>query len=157
MFRHSLMRSTPAPGMWVNVEIKNDPEESDFDASDSIADQTVAALLGRGEDHRWLISSFRMETIDRCRALAPEISTAWLTAEVPAGIIDTLVRKGHRALHPWYGFATADVIAEAHAKGVQVNVWTCDDPAAMTQLAGWGVDGICTNVPDLALATLHRP
>ena len=144
-------------GMWVNVEIKNDPEESDFDASDSIADQTVAALLGRGEDDRWLISSFRMETIDRCRALAPEISTAFLTSDVPEGIIDRLVRKGHRALHPWYGFATVDVIAEAHDKGVQVNVWTCDDPAAMTRLAGWGVDGICTNVPDLALATLHRP
>ena len=27
--------------MWVNVEIKNDPEEPDFDASESIADQIL--------------------------------------------------------------------------------------------------------------------
>ena len=33
---------------------------------------------------RWLISCFRIETIDRCRALAPQIRTAWLTGAVPA-------------------------------------------------------------------------
>ena len=29
-------------GMWVNVEIKNDAEEPDFDPTDSIADDTIA-------------------------------------------------------------------------------------------------------------------
>ena len=29
-------------GMWVNVEIKNDPREAGFDATDSIADETIA-------------------------------------------------------------------------------------------------------------------
>src|SRR5215212_2876995 len=29
-------------GMWVNVEIKNDPAEPDFDPDDTIADQTMA-------------------------------------------------------------------------------------------------------------------
>ena len=33
-----------------------------------------------------------------------------------------------------------------------MNVWTLDDPDAMVRLAGWGVDGICTNVPDVAVA-----
>ena len=28
-------------GMWVNVEIKNDPHEPDFDPTDSIADRTI--------------------------------------------------------------------------------------------------------------------
>ena len=31
-------------GMWVNVEIKNDPTEPDFDPTDSIADETMALL-----------------------------------------------------------------------------------------------------------------
>ncbi|MEO7371451.1 MAG: glycerophosphodiester phosphodiesterase, partial [Ilumatobacteraceae bacterium] len=50
-------------GMWVNVEIKNDPTEPDFDPTDSIADHVVAALTERADDYRWLISSFRIETI----------------------------------------------------------------------------------------------
>ena len=56
-------------GMWVNVEIKNDPEEPDFDPTDMIADETVANLLARHDDERWLISCFRIETVDRCREL----------------------------------------------------------------------------------------
>ena len=26
-----------------------------------------------------------------------------------------------------------------------------DDPEKMAELIGWGIDGICTNVPDVAL------
>ncbi|MEO5899679.1 MAG: glycerophosphodiester phosphodiesterase, partial [Ilumatobacteraceae bacterium] len=72
-------------GMWVNVEIKNDPDDTGFDPTESIADETVAHLLARHEDERWLISCFRIETVDRCRALAAQVRTAWLTSAVPAG------------------------------------------------------------------------
>ena len=37
--------------------------------------------------------------------------------------------------------------------GWQVNAWTCDDPVRMRELIGWGIDGICTNVPDVAVAS----
>jgi glycerophosphoryl diester phosphodiesterase len=37
---------------------------------------------------------------------------------------------------------------------VAVNVWTVDDPDRMLELARWGVDGIVTNVPAVAVATL---
>ncbi len=144
-------------GMWVNVEIKNDPSEADFDATESIADETIAHLLARDDDHRWLISCFRMETVDRCRALAPQIKTAWLCAEAPSGISQTLLEKGHCALHPWVAMLTREVGEDCHSAGVQVNSWTCDDPARMAELIEWGIDGICTNVPDVALAVLHGP
>jgi len=141
-------------GMWVNVEIKNDPEEPDFDPTDGIADETIAHLLARGDDDRWLISCFRLETVDRCRALAPHIKTAWLCVEAPEGIGNTLNKKGHLALHPWVAMLTRATIDECHAAGVQVNTWTCDDPARMAELIKWGIDGICTNVPDVALEVL---
>jgi hypothetical protein len=32
-----------------------------------------------------------------------------------------------------------------------------DDPDRMVELAGWGIDGIVTNVPDLARETLGAP
>jgi glycerophosphoryl diester phosphodiesterase len=143
-------------GMWVNVEIKNDPEEPDFDPTESIADETIAHLLARHEDDRWLISCFRVETVDRCHQLAPHVRTAWLCVEVPAGTAATMVAKGHSALHPWVAALTRATVEECHAAGLQVNTWTCDDPDRMRELAEWGIDGICTNVPDLALATLPR-
>jgi glycerophosphoryl diester phosphodiesterase len=142
-------------GMWVNVEIKNDPSEPDFDASESIADETVAHLLARSEDHRWLISCFRIETVDRCHVLAPQIRTAWLCDEVPDGTPQVLVEKGHTALHPWVHALDRDTIDRCHSAGIQVNTWTCDDPGRMIELVEWGIDGICTNVPDVALRTVQ--
>jgi glycerophosphoryl diester phosphodiesterase len=139
-------------GMWVNVEIKNDSGEPDFDASDSIADATVTLLTARGEDDRWLISSFRIETIDRCRSLAPSIRTAWLVVEVPDDFISTMVSRGHVALHPWVDSLNRSHIDVCHGAGIDVNTWTCDDPRRMAELIEWGVDGICTNVPDVAIS-----
>jgi glycerophosphoryl diester phosphodiesterase len=141
-------------GMWVNVEIKNDPEEPDFDPTESIADETIAHLLARGEDDRWLISCFRVETVDRCRALAPQIRTAWLCLGVPEGAPSQMVEKGHVAIHPWVRMLARETIDECHALGVQVNTWTCDDPDRMRELLEWGIDGICTNVPDVALGVI---
>ena len=141
-------------GMWVNVEIKNDPEEPDFDPTDSIADETIAHLVARHTDHRWLISCFRVETVDRCRVLAPQIRTAWLCMEAPEGTAADMARRGHSALHPWVRALTKATIDDCHRHGVQVNTWTCDDPARMRELVEWGIDGICTNVPDVALSVL---
>ena len=139
--------------MWVNVEIKNDPGEPDFDETESIADETVAHLLARNDDHRWVISCFRMETVDRCRALAPQIRTAWLCVDAPADVADRLVAKGHCALHPWVKHLEQSTVAACHAAGLQVNTWTCDDPVRMSELIEWEIDGIVTNLPDLAVST----
>lgn len=138
-------------GMWVNVEIKNDPGEPDFDESESIADETIAHLIARYDDDRWVISCFRIETVDRCRALAPQIRTAWLCEGVPADVADLLVRKGHCALHPKVKQLTLLTIDACHAAGLQVTTWTCDDPARIAELIRWGIDGIVTNVPDVAV------
>lgn len=141
-------------GMWVNVEIKNDPREPDFDPTDSIADQTVAALSEREHDDRWLISSFRLETVDRCKAVAPGIRTAWLVVEVPDDVIATMVGRGHHALNPWVATLRRSHIDVCHGAGIEVNTWTCDDPLRMAELIDWGINGICTNVPDVALAVI---
>jgi glycerophosphoryl diester phosphodiesterase len=143
-------------GMWVNVEIKNDPHEPDFDPTDSIADQTIATLSERKEDDRWLISSFRIETIDRCRAIAPSIRTAWLVDEIPYDVIATMVGRGHVALHPWVATLLRSHIDVCHGAGIEVNTWTCDDPLRMAELIEWGVDGICTNLPDVAIDVISQ-
>jgi glycerophosphoryl diester phosphodiesterase len=73
---------------------------------------------------------------------------------VPDDAPTEMVAKGHVALHPWVQLLTREVIEACHALGVQVNTWTCDDPDRMRKLIEWGIDGICTNVPDVALAAI---
>lgn len=144
-------------GMWVNVEIKNDSREGGFDVHDMIADETIAHLLARHEDDRWLISCFRLETVDRCHRLAPQIRTAWLVDVVPPGAAATCRTHGHAALHPWVAGLTRDTVDDCHRLGVDVNTWTCDDETRMVELIGWGIDGICTNVPDVAVRVRRSP
>lgn len=146
--------------MWVNVEIKNDPSEPDFDPTDDIGEATVRCLQRRSESsNQWLISSFRRETIDRCHLVDASIPTAWLTPGIDVADVDSvvasLVSSGHSALHPWVGLLTKDLVEVCHRHGLAVNTWTVDDPERMAELISWSVDGICTNVPDVALGVLR--
>ena len=57
-------------------------------------------------------------------------------------------------------FATADLVAEAHAAGLRVVPYVVDDPPTMRALLALGVDGLITNRPDLlrdVLADAGRP
>jgi glycerophosphoryl diester phosphodiesterase len=146
-------------GMAVNIEIKNMPEDPDFDPDEWVAD-AVAKLVPSfaGEV---LVSSFHRPTIDRMRSLDPagDVPTAWLTLggwESPGAAVAVCVDGGHAAIHPWHGSVTAELVALAHDAGLRVNTWTVDAPDRMLLLADWGIDGICTNVPDVALEVLGR-
>ena len=147
-------------GMQVNVEIKNSEREPGYDPTAAVVTPTVAVIAATGWHDRVLVSCFDRPTLDAVRAADGELATAFLTAQVPIDAAQRdawlagLAADGHSALHPWWPLADAELIAACHAAGLAVNVWTCDDPGAIRRLAGWGVDGICTNVPDLALAAL---
>jgi glycerophosphoryl diester phosphodiesterase len=49
---------------------------------------------------------------------------------------------------------TQDQIDEAHALGLAVIPWTVNDPRDMARLIAWGVDGIVTDRPDLAIKAI---
>ncbi|HWL01355.1 MAG TPA: glycerophosphodiester phosphodiesterase family protein, partial [Microbacteriaceae bacterium] len=50
---------------------------------------------------------------------------------------------------------TARAIRGFHAAGVEVHVWTVNDPARMRELFALGVDGIVTDRADLAVRTAN--
>jgi len=137
-------------GLSVNIEIKNDPAEPDHDPSDWVVSRLAAELQRRDAGPRWLISSFRYETVVRCRRVLPGVRTALLTTDPSDELLDRLAGDRHHAVHPHVDVVDVGVVRRAHARGLAVNVWTCDDPARMRELIAWGADGICTNVPDVA-------
>ena len=147
----------------VNVEIKNWPLDNDFDESLGIVDSVVEALAGRSaaERERYVVSCFHLPTVDRARELAPDLVTAWLVAVVGpddgAQVIAEALDHGHRALHPHHALVTPALVERAHDEELAVNAWTCNEADRIRWLADEaGVDGIVTDVPDVALAALGR-
>lgn len=133
-------------GMGINIEIKVAPAAE------------VTALIERLDVRdRVIVSSFDMATIDAVRAADPSVATAWLTfSGIDATtLIGRAVAGGHCAIHPHESTVTRALVDAAHAAGLELNTWTVDDPTRIAELAGWGVDGIVTNVPDVAVAVLR--
>ena len=99
------------------------------------------------------MSAFHLPTVDRVHELAPGLATAWLVLDAsdPARSIERAAAHGHVAIHPHHAFVNADLVAAAHAAGLAVNTWTCDDPDRIVWLAELGVDAVVTNDPALAL------
>ncbi len=135
----------------VNIEIKNWPTDPDFDPTDAVADAVVALAAAHPRKQDLLVSCFHLPTIDHVLACDPELETAFLHAllDGPTALAQA-VEHGHHVLHPWDVYVDEALVAAAHDLGVRVNVWTVDDPDRMRQLAAWGIDGIVTNVPDVA-------
>ena len=143
-------------GMAVNIEIKNDPAEPGFEADRTLADDVAALVRARGETDRVLVSSFDRPSLDRLRAVPIATDRHRVAGHRAPGRggrrrwWPAATRRSTRGGRP----STSASSSAATRAGLAVNVWTCDDPDAMVRLAAWGVDGICTNVPDVAIAVL---
>jgi len=146
-------------GMSVNIEIKNWPDDVDFDAGEAVAQYVVGEVDRRGSHGDVLVSCFHRPTIDCIHAEDPGIPTAFLH-HVVSGTWEELAADvaagGHAFLHPWDGIVDDRYMAAAQANGLEVNVWTVDDPTRMAGLIELGVHGLCTNVPDVARKVLDH-
>lgn len=141
---------------WVNIEVKNHPSDPDYDAEHGIS-VAVAGLVAAFEmTHRVLVSSFDMDSIQRIRLTDPSIPIGWLVwgQADPAQLIGRAQAQDCASINPHDLLVDASFVRRANEAGLAVNVWTVDDPDRIRELAGFGVDGIITNVPDIAIAAL---
>ena len=146
-------------GSLVNVEIKNSPGDDDFDRAEHAAEAVVALLDARRRVDRVLVSSFHLPTIDRIHDLDASVPTGYLVfGDDLVGALERCTAGGHVALHPNSWFlgepALGDLLTQARAAGVAVNVWTVNDETEIARLAAAGVDAVITDVPDVARRVL---
>jgi glycerophosphoryl diester phosphodiesterase len=137
----------------VNVELK-----TDGDAPGGVASALCALLRRRGPRDRVLASSFDPAALRTVRALRPDIPTALVVGrdgDVDAALRE-VARARHQALHPKSELVDRSLVKRAHSLGLALYAWTVNDADEVQRLARLGVDGVITDVPDVAVAALER-
>jgi glycerophosphoryl diester phosphodiesterase len=142
-------------GMWVNIEVKNYQAEPDWDPKRTVVVGVMEIVVATGWADRVLISSFDLESAVAARGtvrsgwlIPTTIDTLTAISQMPA--LDT----AHPAFGSLNGHIASHAVSAAHRRGMELLTWTVDDPEEMVRLANAGVDGIFTNVPDVAVETL---
>lgn len=141
--------------------------------SDSVVEPLVR--LARRHVERIGLASFSDTRLARIRSLAPEVATSTgqretaalaglsrlprgagarlAAARLPAATTATSLQVPVR--HRGIPVVTPRLLDLVHSLGLEVHVWTVDDPASMVRLLDLGVDGIVTDVPSTALRVLE--
>lgn len=147
------------PGVPLNIEIKQD---------DPPIEAAVLAVLDRhGARESTLLAAEHAHIMHRIRAAAPDVVTSFSAQEV--GEFVFRLRDGRLADYRPAGVAlqvppsfegtaivTAESVAAAHRLGLEVHVWTINDPGEMEALLDLGVDALMTDLPAVAAAVLRR-
>jgi glycerophosphoryl diester phosphodiesterase len=147
---------------WSDVRINIDPKH------DGAVGPLAEVLLRTGAIDRVCIGAFSDRRIARVQSLVgPELCTSMGPRQVAQLVAASRgLSSGRRTLMapcaqvPTHQgpvpLVTERLVAAAHRRGIQVHVWTIDDPTEMTRLLDLGVDGIMTDRPqalkDLLLA-----
>ncbi len=157
----------------LNIETKIDPNYPDELPP---PERFVALLLDllRTEkfQDRVMVQSFDWRTLQLVQKLAPEIPTVYLTLQAgrdPTVFLDkasewtagfnpaehgrsiprTIKAAGGAIWSPFARDVTPALMAESHALGLKVVVWTANQPEDMARLIDMGADGVISDRPDL--------
>lgn len=127
-----------------NLEFKR-PSPGAYPGLESVVLREVERrdLLGRT-----LFSCFFDPVLATLRSLSAEARIGLLISlRAPIDIEKRAQVLSAEAIHPEVSLVTPELVQSAHHRGLQVNVYTVDDPDDQRRLVEMGVDGIFTNVP----------
>ncbi len=151
------------------IELKTDPRFKDRTASPQrMADAVLAVIDATGTADRVTIESFDWRGPRHVRRLRPDIRLAWLTrAETvrdapvwwdrpaPICVATAIAAEGGQAWAPAWETLSRDAIEAAHHLDLLVLPWTVNRRAVMRRLIKWGVDGLITDRPDVAMGEVQ--
>lgn len=103
-----------------------------------------------------MVSSFDWGALRRMREIDPDVRIGVLAERGASKLLDAAVAMKAFAVNPRNDMVDETFCRAAHARGLQVLVWTVDDPVRMRTLIGAGVDGIMTNYPERLREVLGR-
>ena len=176
----ALVRRSGDPHVRLNIETKIDPTHPDESPDPQHFVAAVLDLLRRERfSDRVMIESFDWRTLQRVQKQARGVPTVYLSqqAEPDANIYPdkpspwtagfdprnyggsvprAIKAAGGTIWSPFYGDVDRRSVAEAHALGLPVVVWTVNDPEEMARLIDMGVDGMISDRPDVLRAQAAR-
>nr|WSW69860.1 glycerophosphodiester phosphodiesterase family protein [Streptomyces sp. NBC_00995] len=102
---------------------------------------------------RLVIQSFGAASVRKVHEQRPDVVTGFLgtpaVADLPSYAEFTdQINPAHTSVSGEY-VAAVHALKGPHDKRLRVSVWTVDDAAQARRVAGYGVDGIITNAPDV--------
>jgi glycerophosphoryl diester phosphodiesterase len=129
----------------VNLEIKPAPGFAGETAAETVYQ---VRDLWPGDRPPPLISSFRRRSLEVARDLAPELPRALIATRRPRDWRRALRDLACVGLHLRRSSVAEDTIADAHAAGVALGIYTVNDPREARTFRAWGADAIITDAPD---------
>jgi glycerophosphoryl diester phosphodiesterase len=119
------------------------------------AEAPVCELIGAYDAFATaLVSSFDWAMLARVREIDSRIRLGLLSKDHPQHLLDAASEMRAYAINPDVNIVSAGLCTTAHARGLKLYAWTCDDPRRMRRLIANGVDGIMTNYPERLRAVL---
>ncbi|MBW3573927.1 MAG: glycerophosphodiester phosphodiesterase [Actinobacteria bacterium] len=157
---HSIPLLEDVLGTWPQVRVNIDPKH------DQAIPPLVAAVRRTASVRRVCVGAFSDRRLTRVRRLlGPELCTSlgpFGVARLKAAALGLPVGRlpGACVQVPVVtrGLTVTDagLVRAAHRRGMQVHVWTIDDPAEMERLLDLGVDGIMTDRPSVLKQVLEQ-
>jgi glycerophosphoryl diester phosphodiesterase len=102
----------------------------------------------------YAVHAFDHRLLARLGALRPSLPRGVLSASYPIRPLVPLEDAGAAGFWMDHALVDGELAALLHGAGAQLIAWTVDDAVEMVRLAGLGVDGLCTNRPDLGRRTM---
>ena len=106
-----------------------------------------------------MVWSFFPEALEGMRRAEPRIPAGLLVAaeSLPRWprMRELAVRTGLQAVSVFFAGINEEIARDCQRSGLALYAWTADSKREMSRLIELGIDGICTNYPDKAIALLR--
>jgi glycerophosphoryl diester phosphodiesterase len=156
--REPIPRFDELLGAWPDLRVNVDPKH------DGAVDPLVDVVRAAGALDRICVGAFSDDRLARVRDALPGVCTSLgpigslqlgqaamgeTVPELPSPCAQLPTHFGDTEI------LTAELLAAAHDRGLQVHVWTIDERAEMERLLDIGVDGIMTDRPGVLREVLE--